>query len=303
MTVHGEREVIPALSEADAGTALQQFINGYNKANRTLDPKVNATYETGALHAIDEAVIKVQKKNYPQGLPNFRDLELHDARYTIPKQAGWPKFFVADAVSNRKDRTGNFTHWYLAFTRNGVQEKWKAAYLSVLTDDEAPRFTTDADGHAEAVPLGSDSGLQVDPGKLGQEYADYLKTGKGDTFAPGQQTDHWRQERAAAAKQPGQHIQTVDQPSRWPAMALRTEDGGALVFFATNYYQHKQVSPGRSVPITPAVEAVMDGPAEKSEKMTTTTVSGQAVKVPAEGAAGQVVFLNRIESMTSAQAE
>lgn len=298
VTVHGEREKIPAVSKADADTALQRFIDGYNEANRELDPKLVASYETGAAHAIDEAVVKAGHAIRPQGNTRYNPLTLTNVTYIVPKQPRWPKFFVADAISNRAGG-----RWFLAFTRNGLDAPWKAAYLSVLTDDEIPRFKTDKEGYAETVPLDGATGLKVAPGALGAEYAKYLNTGRGDLFADGQHTNRWRDKRAQTAEAPGRHIQTVDEPSTYPAMALRTEDGGALVFFATKYYQRKTVSRGATIPIPPEIGAVMDGPAKKTDQMTFTTVSEQAVKVPAKGSTERVVFLNRIEAKTAAKAE
>ncbi|MER7400467.1 hypothetical protein ABT381_33710 [Streptomyces sp. NPDC000151] len=294
MTVHGEREKIPALSKAEAGKVLKQFVAGYNEANTTHDPAVTATYETGALQDIDEAVIKTDRRLGT----GFQPLELRDPEFVIPKMAGWPKFFLANTVSNRKN-----SRWTLAFTRSGPQEKWKAAYLLPLSAGAVPEFATDADGYAEAVPAGKGSaGLTVDPGKLGRTYARYLKTGEGDTFAPGPYTDRLRQQRAAVAKQPGRRIDTIDQAYKFPAMALRTKDGGALAFFATHHFQHKTLSPGSTINITPEVEAVLDGPKEKTNKMTFTTVSEQVVKVPAEDDGGRVVFLTRLLRQTAAKA-
>ncbi|WP_030256999.1 hypothetical protein [Streptomyces violens] len=297
MTVHGEREKIPALSKAEAGKVLKQFVAGYNKANTTLDPAVNATYETGALHDIDEAITKGGRQVSPNGNPDWDPLELRDARFAIPKQAGWPKFFVADTVSNRKNG-----HWFLAFTRNGPTEKWKAAYLLLLDEDEVPEFATDKDGYAKPVPAkGSD--LTVDPGRLGKAYAEYLKTGEGNTFAPGPDTDRWRAQRQAAADRPGQHTETVDEPYKAPAMALRTKDGGALAFFATYHFQHRTLPAGHTFSLKPALEAVRKGPLKKANKMTFTTVSEQVVKVPAKDAGGSIVFLDRQGRTTEAKAD
>ncbi|WP_052865695.1 hypothetical protein [Streptomyces niger] len=295
MTVHGEREKIPALSKAEAGKALKQFVAGYNEANTAKDPAATATYETGPLRDIDQAVIKVERR---KGV-GFGPLELSDAKFVIPKMAGWPKFFVADALSNRKN-----TRWTLAFTRNGPQEKWKAAYLLTLPKNRTPEFATDKDGYAEAVPAGKGSGgLTIDPAKLSSTYATYLKAGEGDTFAPGPATDGLRRDRAAEADGLGRHIDTVDQPYKFPAMALRTKDGGALAFFGTRYYQRKTLSAGSTIAYTPETEALLQGQKKKTNKMTYTTVSEQAVKVPAEDAGGRVAFLSRLEQKTAAKAE
>src|SRR3954468_21297765 len=92
MTVHGEREMLPAVSETDGGKALKRFADGFNKANRQLDPQLNPSFETGALLAIDQAGIKAAHALRPQGNPAFPALTFKDAHFTVPKQAGWPKY-------------------------------------------------------------------------------------------------------------------------------------------------------------------------------------------------------------------
>ncbi|MFI7103591.1 hypothetical protein ACIBK8_30105 [Streptomyces sp. NPDC050161] len=302
MTVHGEREIVPAVSKAEAAKALQHFTDGFNKANRTLDPKVNASYEAGALLSIDEAGIKAAHATRPQGNPNFPGLTLKDAHFTVPKQAGWPKSFLADAVSNRKDRGGNYTRWFLVFSRDAVDAPWRAVYLSTLPDNKVPELARDADGYAEAVPAGDGpSGLTVDPDKLSRSYTDYLKTGEGELFASGPDTDLRRRDRAAKSHTVGARIQWVDQPADFPPVALRTKDGGALVFFASYYHQQKTVFKGSTMNVSAAVQGVMAKPVKQASKITLTYLTGQAVKVPAKDASGKIEVLNLIEARTSAR--
>ena len=183
MTVHGEREMLPAVSKAEGTKALTHFTEAFNKVNRQLDPKLNPSFEAGALLAIDQAGIKAAHALRPQGNPNFTSLAFKDPHFTVPKQAGWPKYFIADAASNRKNARGQNTRWFLVFSRNGIDEQWRAVYLATFAGNKAPELKTDKNGYAEAVPAGAKSGLTVDPGKLSRTYADYLNTGKGSTFA------------------------------------------------------------------------------------------------------------------------
>ncbi|MFD7665900.1 hypothetical protein [Streptomyces sp. NPDC059788] len=297
MTVHGEREMLPTVSKAEATKALQQFTEGFNASNSKLDPKLNPGYETDSLLAVDQALTKAAHTVSPQGNPKFPPLALSSPHFTVPKQAGWPKVFLADAVSNR-----NNARWFLVFTRDGVGAKWKASYLSTLAENEIPQFKTDRDGYAEVVPADArDSGLKLAPGKLGATFATYLNTGKGDVFAPGPHTDRWRALRTQQGRQPGVRIQYEDQASGFPPVALRTKDGGALVFFSTYYHQQKTVAEGSRINIPAEIKGIMDGPAKASNRMTFTTLSEQVVKVPAEGAAGKIAFLHRLEAKTSAK--
>lgn len=45
MTVHGEREMLPAVSKTEGAKALQQFTDGFNEANRQLNPQLNPSFE------------------------------------------------------------------------------------------------------------------------------------------------------------------------------------------------------------------------------------------------------------------
>ncbi|MER7161880.1 hypothetical protein [Streptomyces lydicus] len=303
MTVHGEREMLPAVGKAEGAKALAHFTDGYNKANRQLDPALNPAIEAGALLAIDQAGVKAAHALRPQGNPAFPPLELKDAHFTVPKQAGWPKYFVADALSNRKGPDGSPSRWFLVFSRNGIDEKWRAVYFATFDGNKAPELKTDADGYAEAVPAGGGSGLAVAPGKLSRTYADYLNTGKGDAFAPGKNTDKLRALRAKQATQVGARLQWEDQPADYPPVALRTADGGALVFFSTVYHTQKTWFEGAKITVPASLQGIVEGSPKGSNRLTFTTVSGQAVKVPAEDAGGKIEMLSRNERITSVRAQ
>lgn len=310
MTVHGERAIVPSVSRAEAPKVLQRFTEGYNNAYRKLDPALVDRVETGALAEIGRADLVAQRAVTPGGNPGYPALALEDARFTIPKTAGWPKFFVADTRSNR-DRN----RWVLVFTRAGAKEPWKAAYLSLLGESKVPRFAVDEDGYAEAVPAvgkdtpdakGPGSGLMADPGVLSPSYTDYLRTGQGRTFAPGGATTLLREERAKLARTPtfwSEYIDTPEKAPGFPPLALRTRDGGALVFFTAHHRERRTMVKGVRPEVTdPRTKALLRG--ELKQAVTYTRISESAVQVPGRAAdGGQVVFLNRIESLTAARGE
>ncbi|MEU7134015.1 hypothetical protein [Streptomyces sp. NPDC046261] len=298
------------MSRAEAPKVLQRFTDGYNEAYRKLDTALVDRVETGALAEIGRADLVAQRAVTPGGNPGYPALTLGDARFTIPKMAGWPKFFVADTRSNR-DRN----RWVLVFTRAGAKEPWKAAYLSLLNEAKVPRFTVGKDGYAEAVPVdgkgspdaaGAGPGLMAEPGGLSASYTDYLRTGKGKTFAPGGATTLLREERAKLARTPTFWSEYIDTPGKapgFPSFALRTEGGGALAFFTAHHRERRTMVKGVRAEVTdPRTKALLRG--ELKQAVTYTRVSESAVRVPARDAAGgQVVFLNRIESLTAARGE
>ncbi|MDP9610494.1 hypothetical protein JOF35_002771 [Streptomyces demainii] len=301
VTVHGERENIPSVDKAEAPEALKRFLDTYNKAYRELDPSLANQVETGPLGAISTADLTAQHAGSPGGNPSYSPLKLSDVTYLIPKQVGWPKFFVADTDSNR-----DANRWLFVFTRNGADEPWKAAYLSILSQDEVPDFATDEEGWAEPVPAsGPAPKLAARPDELSAEYTDYLMTGKGSVFAGGQSTSGLRQARKKFVRTPKfwtEYIDTPAQGAQYAPVGLRTSDGGAIVFFASHHRQKQTMAKGFRPNPDPQIKALMTGEAKKA--VTLTRVAESAVRVPAKDAADpKVVFLNRLEGVTAAKGE
>ncbi|MEU1163382.1 hypothetical protein ACIPX0_04940 [Streptomyces sp. NPDC090075] len=294
VVVHGEREVLPATTRAEAAKALKQFTAAYNKADEAYDGSLDADYTTGALADIDSARLKAGHANSPSGNSGHSALEFDDVTYTIPKKAGWPRWFVADAHGNK----GGDDRWLLVFTRDSLSEPFQVAYLTLLAPDSVPKFTTGKDGWAEAVPADS-AQLAVSPGDLSQDYATYLKSGS-TVFADGAHTSGWRADREKSTK-PGLATQYIDEPltaGDYAPLALRTTDGGALVFFTTRYYAKQTAAAGTSVP-TPNddVKALTKG--EIKQSLTMQFVSNQVALDPA--GTGKVSVLGRIQGLTSAE--
>ncbi|WP_167530111.1 hypothetical protein [Streptomyces calvus] len=296
VVVHGEREVLPAATRAEAAKALEEFTAAYNAADKAYDSSLDAEHTTGALADIDGARLKAGRANSPEGNPRHAPLELTDAKFTIVEKAGWPRWFVADAAGNK----GGAARWLLVFTRDGLDEPWEVAYLTLVAPDDVPEFKTDENGWAEAVPANS-TDVAVPPAELSKGYASFLKDG-GKTFADGPHTSAWRALRAKRAERPGLVTQYIDEPMTngdYAPLALRTEDGGALVFFTTRHFEKQTAAAGASVP-TPNkdVLALTDG--EITQSLTMEFVSNEVALDPADG---PVQVLGRIQGLTSAKGE
>ncbi|NEC86680.1 hypothetical protein G3I71_12815 [Streptomyces sp. SID12501] len=301
VVVHGEREVLPAATPTEAAAALKDFTAAYNKADKAYDRALDADYVTGALGAIDAARLDAGHEVSPAGNPSYTPLEFTDTRFTIPKKAGWPRWFVANADANK----GNEARWLLVFTRSNVAEPWAVAYLTLLDPDDVPVFKTDKDGLAEPVTVNS-AELAVAPKDLSADYATYLKDGSGDVFAPGAHTSGWVEQRKKSAIKPGLVTQFIDEPlgkGDFAPLGLRTADGGALVFFATHHYEKQTAAQGTSIPAqSDSVLALTTG--EIKQSLTLEFVSNQVVLDPGKAAANQgVEFLSRIQGLTAAQGE
>ena len=301
VVVHGEREVLPGATKTEAARALKDFTAAYNEANGANDPSLDADRVTGALGEIDGAKLRAGGKNQPGGNPNYVPLKLTDTEFTVPKKAGWPRWFVTDSKANKgrgEDR------WLLVFTRGGPDEVWEVSYLTIVAADEVPEFKKDKDGWAEPVTANA-ADLAIAPRNLPQDYATYLKDG-GENFAPGTNTTKWRSDRAENAKRPGLVQQYIDEPlasGDYAPVGLRTTDGGALVFFATRHYQRQTAAQGVPINVTNAdVKALMTG--EPKQSLTLESISNQAVLDPPKASAtSQVKFLSRIQGLTGAKGE
>ncbi|MFE5815092.1 hypothetical protein ACFQ6S_17020 [Streptomyces sp. NPDC056479] len=297
VVVHGEKEVLPSATTAEAAKALEEFTAAYNKADKAYNSSLDADYVTGALGDIDAARLKAGKAVSPEGNAAHSPLELSDTKFTIPKKAGWPRWFVADAAANK----GGKARWVFVFTRSGLDEPWEAAYLTLLSPGDVPKFKTDTDGWAESVPANSTE-LAVPPGDLSKGYATYLKSG-GDVFAAGGNTSGWRTDRDKDSVKPGLVRQYIDEPltnGDYAPLALRTTDGGALVFFTTRHFQKETAHSGVSVPApNKAVLALTEG--EIKQSLTLEFISNEAALVPK--GSGKVDVIGRIQGMTSAKGE
>ncbi|MFE7426968.1 hypothetical protein [Streptomyces sp. NPDC057545] len=302
VTVHGELEVVPSATRAEAAQALKDFTDAYNAADKAYDPALDADRVAGPLGAVNQAGLKARRKNNPDGNSRHTPLELTDATYLIPKKAGWPRWFVADTDSNRDEDNGKLdTRWLLVFVKSGPDAGWRTSYLAVVAPSRLPRFAKDDDGLARPVAP-DDDGLAVAPEDLSTRYTEYLQKGTPDVFAPGDSTSGWREARRTT-RRPGFSYQYVDQPldtGSFAPLGLETDDGGALVFFSSKHFERQTAAKGLRPPLNADVEALLTG--EVKSTLTKERVSGQLVHVPKKGAGdGKVVVLNRLPGLTSAK--
>jgi hypothetical protein len=234
----------------------------------------------------------------PKGNPKYVPLKLTDSNFTVPKKAGWPRWFVVDSANNRVANS----RWVMVFTRDAVDGPWAVSYLTLFRGDTFPAFKKDKDGWAEAVAPDA-GGLAMRPEDLSEKYTAYLKNG-GEGFAAGPYTSEWRASRKKNATRPGLATQFIDEPltsGDYAPLALRTEDGGALVFFTTRRFEKQTAFSGSDLPaMSPSVKALMSGDAKQSA--TYGYVSNQAALDPVGGSAGDgVEVLNRVEGITTAE--
>ena len=302
VTVHGELELVPAVTKSEAEQALKDFTDAYNKADKAYDPALDAGRVTGPLGEINQAGLRSRAATEPGGNPKHRPLELTDARFVVPRKAGWPRWFVADTDSNRDvDRGASDRRWILVFVKNGPEQLWEVAHLVVLGAQSVPEF---AEEEGYAVPVAADTdALAVAPEDLGAEYTAYLKDGKPGPYAAGPHTSQWREERQKTAKRPGlatQYIDRVTDQGDFAPLGLRTKDGGAFVFFAIRYFERQTAAKGYRPKVAPDVKALLTG--EVKNTVTKEWVSNQVVLVkPAGTARDGVTVAGRLQGVVGAE--
>jgi hypothetical protein len=299
MTVHGERENIPSVGKTEAARVLANFAAVNNRVGRTYDSKAVAAVESGALGTTDEAGLRAKRTNHPEGNAGYQPLVFSDSRYLIPRQVGWPKYFVADTATNR----ASGARWLLVFRRSAAGQPWKASYVASIATADVPKFAQDKAGYAVALGLaGTD--LLAQPGQLSADYGTYLGgSGTSEVFADGPSTSQLRADRNAHARTANSVTQYADQPAsggEFTPVALRTADGGALVFFASHHQSRATFRAGYKLTIDDDTKALMTGTPRTS--VTLVHLADEAVTVPPAGG-GKVVFLSRVVGLVTAEGE
>jgi hypothetical protein len=301
VTVHGETAIVPAATEDEAQRALDRWVELSNESNRDYAPGVNERIERGPMGAIDHATLEALRGLNPDGNPDFQPVELTDPIFHIPQQAGWPKFFMVDALPNQgTDR------WLMTFTRNSVEEEWYATYLTMLPEARMPEFADDADGYLEDMPLSEDyPDLAASPRELSEAYATYLSEDGEGPFVAGPHTSGVLDGRREENSSPEFVMDYVDEavdPAAEPEMApvaVRTADGAAFVQFTARFSDRQTVAQGLTPTVDPKVEELMEGTAETS--VTRHWVTLQSALVP-EGEGGiEIPF--RTAGVVSAEGE
>jgi hypothetical protein len=325
VTVHGERALVPSLRPAEAAKVLADFAAQNNKATKAYDEQAITAAEAGPLGAIDQAGVRAKHANNPGGNKSYSPLKFSDAKFLIPEQRGWPKFFVAEAKTNRNGDA----RWLLVFRRGGAQQPWKADFLGVATPDELPDFAVDKAGHAEAVPLaGTD--LAVQPGQLSAQYANYLDSGAGASggsgksgasggsgsgsgkngaaadgvFADGPATSGLKDSRAKSAHTASTVTQYADQADvagDFAPVALRTTDGGAVVFFGSRHQSRATFRADHPLTLDDDTKALTSGTPKTS--ITLYRVAQSMVRVPPKKAGAKVTFVSYLTGLVSAKGE
>jgi hypothetical protein len=257
--------------------------------------------------------------------------------FYLPEQAGYPKFFVAystrsaartSTAGGRVAEVGGVRvpqdgPVLMLFTQDSADASWKLASVSSLpAGTTMPALARDASSNVPQVSL-SAPGLLIPPRDAGALQAAVVDEGpanaaSGDVAAGPLTTGMYRG--ALGPPRPlgltvpaGDVYQWTLQGSTLPAFALRTADGGALVFYAMTLNttvavpdvisKADPIRPGPPIQVPVGVLALLPSgvPAAPREQLTAQqTLSFAAVDPPAGNGKLQVVAIGG--GLTSASA-
>jgi hypothetical protein len=247
-TASAQRTAAPAITSAQARQVWDHYVavSGAETV-KAGDPALPLSVETGVQRAIDSASLRAFKSFVA---PVFRT-----PTFFLPEQSGYPRFFVADvtrqltsdpppSAAARSSYDGAATYPLgpdlLLFEQASEGEPWLLASVSSLAvGEKLPKLATDRAGYVPAVRL-SDTALLAQPDDVGPLQAAVVDDGPASAaagaIAAGQLTTGLYRGALGHANgmkaPPGDRYQWELQGASYPEFALRTADGGALVFYA-----------------------------------------------------------------------
>ncbi|MBW8487546.1 hypothetical protein [Actinomadura parmotrematis] len=143
------------------------------------------------------------------------DVELRDPVFYVPRLAGYPRWFAAAAPAGKKQALA-------VFVQDKAGDAWRAAHW-IETAGRLPEPSFDAQGYAVAA----------DDRALPTAHADYLASGDQSALVPDAASARARAAKVGGWKaEPGRF-----SPGPGASYALRTKDGGALVWYGLTQQQ------------------------------------------------------------------
>ena len=227
-----------AVRSDDVGAIFERYRSVRNTAVGLLDAKPLSVVESGPVLAIDTGAFEVASR-LDRALP--KDRSPSTVRDVLaPRFAKYPLWFVA-VSSDEADRVGRVQ----VYQRESAVDPWLLVASPETVSDIALPGIRVRHGGAARVAAGNDVGMAESPQGAADEYAEALGDG-GD----GVQIDSFlRQMRRTAAD--NAELRDVTFSQTWKAEkvehALRTDDGGALVFATLERTDTFKVRSGRTI--------------------------------------------------------
>jgi len=244
---------VPAVSGAEAAQAYQQWEAAAAASADADNLTAELPYITDVSRVTVGIALQIQR-HYNISAP-AGSARSGPAVFYLPESAGYPRWFVAlrPTTYNLPRRSGNVpgtpggiawadqdSHDVLLFKQASATARWQLASVSKLAPGMAlPAFAVDGTGHIPTVSL-SDSALRARPDVTGPLQAAVVDDGPASpasaVVASGPLTtgiyDNERAGLLGLTAPRGDDLQWGLEGSIYPAVALRTADGGALVLYS-----------------------------------------------------------------------
>jgi hypothetical protein len=233
---------------AASNTQVEQVYDRYLKIRRNalhvLDARPLTSIESGPVLAIDAGALQVARRLLLTEKPQERqDISILDV--LAPRLDAYPLWFVVVAA----DQVGDVTRVQI-FQRERATSQWEmVASPETLPSTTLPEFETDATGALVGVRPDSAEGLAISPTAALNAYSNALDDPASPEARLVAVDAFVRTMRGVAAQQSA--IAGVRFAQSWSARpveyALRTSDGGALVFATLVRVDRYRIEPGRAI--------------------------------------------------------
>jgi hypothetical protein len=280
----------PPLTLSEAREVLNKYEGTNNQANKVLDDKLLASAETGAQLDMDTAGYKLRRATRQR----FTEFTYAKPAFFVPRLNAYPRWFAVGATS-RAARTGSrqgggrqraSEHQHaLLFVQDKAGARWRLAADPFPTAGPLGGVAVDKNGYAASVPLG-DKRLALAPSKVGAAHAALLTSGPKAPAAAGiGPGPHTTQAYEALKRATGQFsrvgvgLTSLFAPSTAPVYALRTTDGGALVWYVLQQNERYTAKKPGAISITGDLVGLAP-PGKVNGRLDTTVLVQYLSKVP-----------------------
>ena len=230
-----------AAVQSDVDAIFNRYRAVRNAAIGLLDPKPLSTVESGPVLAIDSGSFEVSQRLSTTQDEESQQLVVTDVE--TPSFSKYPLWFLATAY----DPAGKVNRIQI-FQRESAVDPWLlVAAPQTVVSTQLPQLRHDGDDAALTVAPSSSTGMAMSP----QEAADAYARALGSTTPSSEvaQDDFIRQMRDSFDA--NSSLEGVGVTQDWAAEkvqhALRTDDGGALVFVTLLRLDTYDVQPGVTV--------------------------------------------------------
>ena len=228
----------PAIAEADVDAVYARYREVYNAAVDIASAQPLSVVERGSVLDIDTAAFQVAGGAVPT--------TLRADQVAIPRFRSYPLWFMAVASTDDGDERR-----VQVFSRTSSVDTWTlVASPQIVADAQLPELRASGDANAVAVAPDDDRGMALAPQAAVDAYVASLSI-LPEQASDGVARDDAFLEQMRDAFGQSQGLADVEFSQAWTAdpveHAVRTSDGGALVFATLHRADQFQVTPGRTV--------------------------------------------------------